>query len=48
MMHEWNKDALSLCLAQRKAMLYFILLVLCRNGVSGLADGKPWVSMLLS
>ena len=26
----------------------FIPLVLCWNGASGLADGKPWVSMPLS
>ena len=26
----------------------FILLVLCQNGMSGIADRKPWVSILLS
>ena len=26
----------------------FVLLAVCQNGASGIANGKPWVSMLLS
>ena len=29
-------------------MNHFILLILCLNVASGLANGKPWVPMLLS
>ena len=36
--------ALNLCVAQSNMVLY--LLALCGNGVSDVADGKPWFPSL--